>query len=263
MLTVSKMFNSSLVSHRRSHERVLKRGEVSASSFAGWANPWPFRGKSTATTEGFEDRCIHPSPSDFCHRCQFIRMLGRMLGNCNLHHSARVSGGFSIDASIGMIGCLHCRKWFAFHVRNYDAMIILMPRKRLCRKRLCIFDSEPIWHHSQKHPMCEEFGRNGYCCGTHYSPRRGDWSLGLSKCPATEGSPNWFDSSRIKRQQAHLQGAMQTVLDPCKCGSCFLFFHVLMFESFIFFSFVEFFLLKKIRGHGTTSGTMAVRIVIF
>ncbi len=103
--------------------------------------------------------------------------------------------------------CISCRK--------LDAMMLIF----CLLERDCVFSnltvnqSNTIAFPETSHPMCEEFGRNGYCCGTHYSPRRGDWSLGLSKCPATEGSPNWFDSSRIERKKERLPGAMQTAFE--------------------------------------------------
>lgn len=277
MLIVSKMFNSSSTcfTQKIAWKGVETRWSVRV-FFCWMSQPMAFQGKIDYCYWGLWGQ-VHPPSFRFCHRCRFVRMLGRCFREFGLNLGTAISiivrvfrVVFNWCGSLGMTGCLDCRKWSAFDFGNYDA--IMLYNVWFARKRLCIFEPDSLTVNQSDTTMCEEFGRNGYCRGTHYSPRRGDWSLGLSKCPATEGSPNWFDSSRIKRKKTgrvwcgqHLKRTccgvapfLLTALDPCKCDSCFS-----MFESFSFFGFVEFFLFKQFRGHGTTSGTMAVRLVDF
>ena len=228
MLIVSKMFNSSSTcfTQKIAWKGVETRWSVRV-FFCWMSQPMAFQGKIDYCYWGLWGQ-VHPPSFRFCHRCRFVRMLGRCFREFGLNLGTAISiivrvfrVVFNWCGSLGMTGCLDCRKWFAFDFGNYDA--IMLYNVWFARKRLCIFEPDSLTVNQSDTTMCEEFGRNGYCRGTHYSPRRGDWSLGLSKCPATEGSPNWFDSSRIKRKK-NRQGVMRTAFEKnmLRCGTIFV-----------------------------------------
>lgn len=157
MLTVSKMFNSSSTcfTQKIAWKGVETRWSVRV-FFCWMSQPMASQGKIDYCYWGLWGQ-VHPPSFRFCHRCRFVRMLGRCFREFGLNLGTAISiivrvfrVVFNWCGSLGMTGCLDCRKWFAFDFGNYDAMMLMFS----LLERDCVYSNLTAWQWTNRTPRC-------------------------------------------------------------------------------------------------------------